>query len=105
MGSRHAIFRAPAHPYTHELLAAVPVADPARARRRRAVPVPTDPVAEGAPEVGCPYQHRCLLRRGRSICAEEMPPLRPREQRHLVACHFSEELTAEADASRKETKT
>ncbi len=104
MGPSRAIFQAPAHPYTLELLEAVPIPDPEQARERRATP--TDPVAETAADVGCPYQHRCLLRKSRSICAEEMPPLRPREQRHLVACHFSEELTrTEAHASRKETTT
>ena len=35
MGPRRAIFENPRHPYTRKLLAAVPVADPARRRRKR----------------------------------------------------------------------
>lgn len=94
MGSSRSIFRAPAHPYTLELLAAVPIPDPEQARERQALPSAVDPDAETVAEIGCPYRHRCLLRKGRSVCVEETPPLRPREQGHLVACHFSEELTS-----------
>jgi oligopeptide/dipeptide ABC transporter ATP-binding protein len=93
MGSSRSIFRAPAHPYTLELLAAVPIPDPEQARERRVVAPADDPAVESTTDVGCPYQHRCLLRKGRSLCVEETPPLRPCEQGHLVACHFSEELT------------
>ena len=35
IGPRRAIFEDPRHPYTRKLLAAVPVADPARRRRKR----------------------------------------------------------------------
>jgi len=35
IGPRRAIFENPLHPYTRKLLAAVPVADPARRRRKR----------------------------------------------------------------------
>jgi oligopeptide/dipeptide ABC transporter ATP-binding protein len=97
IGSSRSIFRAPAHPYTLELLAAVPVPDPGQARGPRAVAA-ADPDAEGAAETGCPYQHRCRLRKGRAICAEEIPALRTREQGHNVACHFSEELASEEGA-------
>jgi ABC-type glutathione transport system ATPase component/ABC-type dipeptide/oligopeptide/nickel transport system permease subunit len=38
IGPREAIFQNPQHPYTRRLLAAVPVADPARRLRRHAVP-------------------------------------------------------------------
>jgi glutathione transport system ATP-binding protein len=37
MGPRRAIFEDPRHPYTRKLMAAVPVADPARRRRQRAL--------------------------------------------------------------------
>ncbi|HZQ63883.1 MAG TPA: oligopeptide/dipeptide ABC transporter ATP-binding protein [Gaiellaceae bacterium] len=93
MGSSRSIFRAPAHPYTLELLAAVPIPDPSQARKRTSLPAATDPAAESAADTGCPYQHRCLLRQGRSICGEETPALRRRGDGQFVACHFSDELT------------
>jgi glutathione transport system ATP-binding protein len=37
IGPRRAIFENPRHPYTRKLMAAVPVADPARRRRERAL--------------------------------------------------------------------
>ena len=55
IGPRRAIFENPRHPYTRRLLAAVPVADPARRRRERAlsseeIPSPIRPVGD-EPEV------------------------------------------------------
>jgi oligopeptide/dipeptide ABC transporter ATP-binding protein len=91
MGSSHAIFRAPSHPYTRDLLAAVPVPDPELARRRVAADVGPESSAESHVTVGCPYQHRCTLRKGREVCGEVTPPLTQRDGDHVVACHFASE--------------
>ncbi len=79
---------APSHPYTHALMAASPVADPAAARAKRRE-VPRQPVVD-APrsEEGCVYRHRCAYAVDR--CGSEAPMLRELSQRHRVACHFAE---------------
>jgi oligopeptide/dipeptide ABC transporter ATP-binding protein len=66
------LFRAPLHPYSQALLAAVPVVEKS-ARRKRillsgGVPSPIDPPA------GCPFHPRCFLKKG-PICEQEAPPL------------------------------
>src|SRR5262249_15176107 len=59
LGARDAVYGEPGHPYTRALLNAVPVADPARARARRAqvlrgeIPSPLNPPS------GCAFRTRC----------------------------------------------
>ncbi|GAB7005002.1 dipeptide ABC transporter ATP-binding protein [Nocardioides sp. AN3] len=92
-GPAEDLFRAPSHPYTQALLSAVPLPDP----RVRPVEQPPPMAVEGnAPRVadsGCAFANRCLLRAGRDRCAEQAPELRPGPAGHLVACHFSDEIT------------
>lgn len=55
-GPTEAMFATPQHPYTQALLAAVPVADPAR----RLLAVPVGPGNSDEPAVGgCRFRHRC----------------------------------------------
>jgi oligopeptide transport system ATP-binding protein len=83
-----ALYAAPRHPYTLSLLAAVPVPDPGRSRRRV---VPTGDVPNPAsPPPGCHFHPRCPLARER--CSREEPELRAVGASHLAACHFAEEL-------------
>ncbi|MDQ3812748.1 MAG: ABC transporter ATP-binding protein [Armatimonadota bacterium] len=105
-----ALFRNPLQPYTQELLAAVPIPDPKRARKRTVptaeesggvVPPDAEPasVATGSAAArissGCPYAGRCP--HTMDICWQEMPPLvdyAPRlgeSQPHLAACHWVEQ--------------
>jgi oligopeptide/dipeptide ABC transporter ATP-binding protein len=80
------LYAAPAHPYTRELLAAVPIADPTQRHRPRTilqgdVPSPIDPPP------GCRFHTRCPLAIPR--CREETPPLTPRAPGQLAACHVT----------------
>ena len=90
-GSRAAVLDQPLHPYTRLLLSATPFVDPARRRTMVAVqgelPSPLDPPA------GCAFASRCPYAAER--CVAERPGLRPVESR-LVACHFAEQIAAEA---------
>jgi oligopeptide/dipeptide ABC transporter ATP-binding protein len=85
-GARERVIRAPRHPYTRELLDAVPAIDAgARARNAlraaRARPAADDRVAGS----GCPFAARCPYVLAR--CRAEQPALRRLETGHEVACH------------------
>jgi oligopeptide/dipeptide ABC transporter ATP-binding protein len=45
---------------------------------------------------GCSFHPRCRLSRGREICRTEVPPLRDVGDGQLSACHFADEVPAEA---------
>jgi len=86
---RGALIRAPLHPYTRELLDAVPVID-AGAKRRvlaRSIGRAMVDAAEGVS--GCPFALRCPHAQPR--CQAERPALRPVGDGHLVACHRADE--------------
>jgi oligopeptide/dipeptide ABC transporter ATP-binding protein len=94
---RQRLFRAPLHPYTEALLAAVPIPDPAAERRRRHIVLRGEVSAE-AGSVGCRFKVRCPVGRERVAC-DEAPPLIEHEAGHLAACHFPAELrTGETSA-------
>jgi len=92
------LYRAPAHPYTEALLAAIPEPDP-DVRSNRAplsgeLPSPLDPPS------GCRFRTRCPYAEER--CASEEPLLREISPRHWVACHFP--LVATDDGDRRPAK-
>ncbi len=114
-----ALFQNPLQPYTQELLAAVPIPDPQRARGRQSaqtlsqiksdvkpngaakngaasLPQPdAKPAADAQQSQGCPYAGRCP--HTMDICREQMPPLvdyAPRLNEtapHWAACHWVEQ--------------
>ncbi len=78
------------HPYTVELLAAVPKPVPAR---RSGVPVRPDRTAPD-PSTGCPFRLRCPV--AQEICATKPVELLERAPGHWSACHFERPLPADA---------
>ena len=78
-GPAAALLKAPAHPYTRELVDAAPKLEgaPLVAPERR-------PAAEAVS--GCAYAARCRFAQAR--CLEEAPALRPLGDGRAVACHF-----------------
>ena len=75
----------PAHPYTHALLSAAPVANPALARARQRVVLQGELPSPVNPPSGCTFRTRCPYAEAR--CAAEAPALRPLGDQR-VACHF-----------------
>jgi oligopeptide/dipeptide ABC transporter ATP-binding protein len=83
------VFAQPAHPYTQALLAAVPIADPVRERRRERTLLAGEPPSPLAPPSGCAFHPRCPRRAEvpGERCARERPELAgPAAQRS--ACHL-----------------
>ncbi|MEC7631421.1 MAG: oligopeptide/dipeptide ABC transporter ATP-binding protein, partial [SAR324 cluster bacterium] len=80
------------HPYTRDLLQAVPKPIPGKVRMNRSEPVPfqeSDPVSENLN--GCPYRFRCS--EATPICSESPPQLLPlqshADSNRKSACHAS----------------
>jgi oligopeptide/dipeptide ABC transporter ATP-binding protein len=93
-----AIYREPLHPYTRELLAAIPVPDPdaqpAGAARTEAIDgrsglIETASTAGGDADEGCVFRGRCPY--AADVCASP-PVLREMAPGHFVACHRVEEI-------------
>jgi oligopeptide/dipeptide ABC transporter ATP-binding protein len=85
-GNADALMRAPRHPYTRALLAAVP------RLRSQGGPVPAAVVGRPAfryeVALGCAFAPRCPLAEER--CRREEPPLQPHPDGRWVACWKAE---------------
>lgn len=79
--AREALFGAPLHPYTRDLLDAVPSIGAVRSSVRMAV----GEAAPGPLQTGCAYRWRCG--RAAPICEAERPRLENFAADHQVACH------------------
>ncbi|MFK0040527.1 ABC transporter ATP-binding protein [Paenarthrobacter sp. NPDC090517] len=98
-GPSEQILGDPQHPYTKDLLAAVPNQNnpglqPAAVEPALSAVTDAEPADPHHPPLGCRYHLRCpigpLVLPGRDICKEADPSAEGR--RHAAACHFSDEL-------------
>ena len=86
IGIRDEIYDTPAHPYTHSLLSAVPVADPRRERSRQRIILQGDVPSPANAPAGCRFHTRCPIVQDR--CRTDAPELRTVVSGQQVACHF-----------------
>ncbi|WP_307873822.1 MULTISPECIES: dipeptide ABC transporter ATP-binding protein [unclassified Frankia] len=89
MADRTGMYEHPLHPYTHALLSAVPVPDPAKQHRRERILLRGDPPTPLNPPSGCRFHPRCW--KAEEVCKTVEPELVEIQPGHLAACHFPEE--------------
>lgn len=80
------IYDRPLHPYTHALLSAVPIPDPAVEAKRRRVILTGDVPSPDTENPGCDFYSRCPKRE--DLCKSEIPPLREISPGHFAACRL-----------------
>jgi len=86
LGPSTTVFQRAGHPYTAELLKAVPVPIPAVERAKVGSAVLGEVPSAADPPSGCRFRTRCPL--AQPLCAEVEPPLRMLRTGQLAACHF-----------------
>jgi peptide/nickel transport system ATP-binding protein/oligopeptide transport system ATP-binding protein len=82
------VYRRPEHPYTHALVSALPIPNPALSQRR--VVLAGDIPSPANIPSGCRFRTRCP--HVKEICAENEPALEERQPGHQVSCHFNLKL-------------
>lgn len=81
-GPRDELYGNPQHPYTQNLLAAVP--EPVRGRPRHRDVLSGEPSSPMSPPSGCRFHPRCPI--AQDICSRESPPLEEKTPGHFTAC-------------------
>ncbi|TLY56927.1 MAG: ABC transporter ATP-binding protein [Gammaproteobacteria bacterium] len=84
------LYTGPRHPYTRELLAAVPIPDPDIQPARLARARPGEPPSPLSPPSGCVYRTRCP--HAAAVCRERIPAWEKLPDGRYVACHRWREL-------------
>ncbi len=85
------LYAAPLHPYSRELLAAIPSPDPEVQPLRLARVAVGEPPSPLAPPSGCVYRTRCS--HAQPLCAQRVPDWEAAGERTQVACHRWRELS------------
>ncbi len=86
IAERDAFYAEPMHPYSKALISAIPLPDPKAERARERLMLQGDLPSPIKPPSGCRFCTRCPL--ATDLCHLNEPPLSPRPDGRLVACHF-----------------
>ena len=79
------LYSNPVHPYTQALLSSIPIPNPAREAKRRAIVLEGEIPSPIMPPPGCKFHPRCS--RAEKICSEVNPGWLEIAPGHSVACH------------------
>jgi oligopeptide/dipeptide ABC transporter ATP-binding protein len=96
LADRDELYATPIHPYTHALMSAVPVPDPAKEAKRERILLIGDLPSPINPPNGCVFHTRCpkyravLSEEDKQRCGTEIPLLEEKLPGHFAACHFPE---------------
>jgi peptide/nickel transport system ATP-binding protein len=99
LADRDTLYATPVHPYTHALMSAVPVPDPAKEGRRTRILLTGDLPSPINPPSGCVFHTRCPKYRevlgdtDKERCRTEVPILELKRPNQFAACHFPEVRT------------
>lgn len=88
MADTETLYSKPRHPYTHALMQAIPIPDPALKKQREVLKGEVPSLTE-LPS-GCVFHDRCPYATDK--CKAEEPQLREIAPGHQVACHYATEL-------------
>jgi len=91
IADKNSIYRDPKHPYTFQLMDAIPLPDP-DARKERKLLEGDVPSPINVPP-GCRFHPRCKY--ATEKCKKEEPQLLTREGKRLVACHYEIDFSVE----------
>lgn len=90
VATRDQLYSEPRHPYTHALLSAAPVPDPA-SKTRVKIRLSGEVPSALNPPTACRFHPRCW--KAQDLCRTVEPLLLPDQPGHVVACHFPEKTT------------
>lgn len=99
VGPAEQVLAEPQHPYTRELLGALPSGTNAFLTDVAGSAEVADPPDPHNPPSGCHYHPRCpigpMVRAGRELCVTTDPAKTVATRRHHTACHFAAELSVQ----------
>lgn len=86
IASSRDLYANPVHPYTHGLLSAIPIPDPAVQKRREHVVLEGDVPSPSDPPSGCVFHPRCF--RAKEVCSAQVPEMEGHGDGHQAACFY-----------------